>query len=198
MNAPNALFGRTKDALLSTFFGKPDEAFYLNELVRSVNAGTGAVQREVKNLASAGLVVKLKKGNRCFYKANRDSVYYPQFLEIVSKSSAQKAPAVMRAALKPLKDRISTAFVFGSMAKQTATPESDIDLLIVGDVTMREVLARAGKAGAVLHRDINPMLYTRDEFKTRVREKNHFLTAVIAGKKKFLIGDADEVERLGR
>lgn len=197
MRMSNALFGETKGALLSTFFGKPDEAFYVNELVRALNKGTGAVQREVKNLASRGLVVKTKRGNRCFYRANRDSNLFPEIQAIVSKSSVEKVPTVMRAALRPLKPRIATAFVFGSVAKKTAKPESDIDLLIVGDVTMKDVLARARKAETVLHREINPMLYTRDEFRARMREKNHFLSAVLAGEKNFLIGDADEVERLG-
>jgi predicted nucleotidyltransferase len=197
MRTSSALFGDTRDALLSTFFGKPDEAFYVNELVRTLNKGTGAVQREVKNLASRGLVVKTKRGNRCFYRANRDSNLFPEIQAIVSKSSVEKVPTVMRAALRPLKPQIATAFVFGSVAKKTAKPESDIDLLIVGDVTMKDVLARARKAETVLHREINPMLYTRDEFQARMREKNHFLSAVMAGEKNFLIGDENEVARLG-
>jgi predicted nucleotidyltransferase len=194
----NALFGQTKDALLSTFFGKPNESFYVNELVRTLDKGTGAVQREIKNLAAAGLVVKTKRGNRCFYQANRDNAFYPEIREIVSKSSVQKAPASIRGALRPLKHRIAAAFVFGSVARKVAKPESDIDLLIVGDVTMKDVLARFGKAEGILHREINPILYTPNEFKARLRDKNHFLTAVMAGEKKFLIGDAGDVERLGR
>ncbi len=51
MSMTNALFGRTKDALLSALFGRPDEAFYVNELVRTLGKGTGAVQREIKNLS---------------------------------------------------------------------------------------------------------------------------------------------------
>jgi predicted nucleotidyltransferase len=198
MSTSNALFGETKGALLSTFFGKPNESFYVNELVRSLAKGNGAVQREVKNLASAGLVVKSKRGNRCFYKANQASVFYPQMLEIVSKSSAQKVPTVMRAALRPLKPRIEAAFVFGSVAKNTVRPDSDVDVLIVGDVTMKDVLARSGKAEAMLHREINPMLFTPGEFRAQMRDKNHFLTAIVAGEKSFLIGDAGDVERLGR
>ena len=198
MGVTNALFGQTRHALLSTFFSRPDEAFYVNELVRTINKGTGTVQREIKNLASEKLVIKTKKGNRCFYKANRDNYFYPEIREIVSKSSIQETPAAMRAALKPLKKRINAAFVFGSMAKKTAIAESDVDVLIVGDVKMKDVLARVGRAAAVLHRDINPMIYTPEEFKARSREKNHFLTAVLAGEKNFLIGDSGEIERLGR
>jgi uncharacterized protein len=198
MSAVNALFGQTREALLGTFFGRPDEAFYLNELVRTLNVGTGAVQREVKNLAKAGLVVKMKKGNRCFYKANRDGDLFPEIREIVSKTSVERTPAVMRKALRPLEPHIAAAFVFGSVARKTAKPESDIEVLIVGDVTMKDVLARAGKAEAVLHREINPILYTTDEFKARLRERNHFLTAVMAEEKNFVIGDAGELERLGR
>jgi len=193
----NALFGQTRDALLSTLFGKPDESFYVNELVRTLDKGTGAVQREIKNLAAAGFVVKTKKGNRCFYKANRNSDFYANIRDFVSTSSVQKTPVVMRKVLRPLRNRIAVAFVFGSMAKKTATAESDIDVLIVGDVTMQDVLARSAKAEAVLHREVNPMLYTPGEFKAQLHDQNHFLTAVMAGEKNFLIGDASGIERLG-
>jgi predicted nucleotidyltransferase len=198
MSTSNALFGQTKEALLSTFFGKPNEAFYVNELVRSLDKGNGAVQREVKNLASAGLVVKSKRGNRCFYKANRASAFYPEILEIVSKSSVQKAPAVLRAALRPLKSRIEAAFVFGSVAKKTAKPESDVDVLIIGDVALKDVLSRSRRAEAALHREINPVVYTPLEFRLRMHDKNHFLTAILAGDKNFLIGEFSDIERLGR
>jgi len=189
--------GQTRNALLSTFFGKPDESFYVNELVRTVNKGTGAVQREIKSLTAAGLLVKTKKGNRCFYKTNHDNYFYPEIRGIVSKSSIQETPAAMRAALKPLKNRINAAFVFGSIAKKTAIAESDVDVLIVGDVKMKDVLARIGKATAVLHRDINPIIYTPDEFKARLREKNHFLSAVMTSEKIFVVGDVDAIQGLG-
>jgi predicted nucleotidyltransferase len=123
---------------------------------------------------------------------------FPEIREKVSKTSVEKTPAVMRKALRPLKHRIAAAFVFGSVARKTAKPESDVDLIVIGDVTMKDVLARSGKAEAILHREINPMLFTLNEFRAKMRGKDHFLTAVVTGEKNFLIGDASDIERLGR
>ena len=62
---------------------------------------------------------------------------------------------------------------------------------------MEDLRIRSAKTEAVLHRKIDPMLYIPDEFESWLREKNHFLIAIMAGDKNFLIGDASDLERLG-
>jgi hypothetical protein len=46
-------------------------------------------------------------------------------------------------------------------------------------------------------RPINPTVYSVDEFKSKLASGNHFLTAVLKGQKEFLLGDEDELRKVG-
>jgi predicted nucleotidyltransferase len=41
---------------------------------------------------------------------------------------------VLREHLRPMQGRINLAFVFGSLAAGTGTAQSDVDLMVVGDM----------------------------------------------------------------
>ncbi|PYU80722.1 MAG: hypothetical protein DMG50_18885 [Acidobacteria bacterium] len=103
---------------------------------------------------------------------------------------------VLRSALASLANRISLAFIYGSMARQEERAESDIDLLIVGKVTPEDVIARLGEVESSLGRAVNPTLYSVAEFKTKLGSGNHFLNSVVRGEKVFLIGDQDELGKV--
>ena len=96
----------------------------------------------------------------------------------------------IRAALAPMEPRIVHATVYGSVAKQTDTATSDVDLLVVSDeLTLEELYASLAPAEKSLARKINPTLYTSREFERRRRNGNAFLKRVLAGKHIVLIGD---------
>ena len=58
--------------LLTTFLIHPDTTFYQRELIRAAETGLYTVQRVLARLEGAGLVVKAPRGNRVYYRANRD------------------------------------------------------------------------------------------------------------------------------
>ena len=66
--------------------------------------------------------------------------------------------------LAPLASEIKVAAVYGSIASGTETSASDIDLLIIGSVKMIELSPLLEQATGKLRRQINPTLYTPDEF----------------------------------
>src|SRR5216684_89037 len=47
-------------------------------------------------------------------------------------------------------------------------------------------------------RSINPTVYSLAEFKSKLAAGNHFLTSVLKGQKVFLVGDEDELRKVGR
>jgi len=49
------LFGKTRRAVLTLLYSHPDESFYLRQIARTTGAGMGALQRELKQLAEAGI-----------------------------------------------------------------------------------------------------------------------------------------------
>lgn len=67
MNATSisdALFTKTQQRVLATLFGKPDQSFYLNEIVRLANIGKGTVKRELERMTAAGLLTIKRIGNQ--------------------------------------------------------------------------------------------------------------------------------------
>ena len=103
---------------------------------------------------------------------------------------------MLREALIPLTQRITTAFIYGSLAKGTATADSDVDVLVIGDLAFSEVVDLLGSAQESIGREVNPSVYPVDEFVTKISQGQHFVTSLIDEPKIFLIGDEDVFGRL--
>ena len=127
----DALFTTTQQRVLALIFGQPGRSFYASELIERTGSGSGAVQRELKRLASSGLVTVKRIGNQKHYQANPDSPVFEELSSLVKKTVALVEP--IREALASLVDRIDLAVLYGSVAKGTDTAASDIDILIVGE-----------------------------------------------------------------
>jgi len=80
-----ALFSKTQRRVLGLLFGHPERSYYANEIVRFAGAGVGAVQRELRGLAAAGLVTVSRIGNQKHYRANPDSPIFEELRSIVAK-----------------------------------------------------------------------------------------------------------------
>jgi predicted nucleotidyltransferase len=100
---------------------------------------------------------------------------------------------ILREALMPLTDRVHAAFVFGSAARGELHAASDIDLLVIGDTSFGDVITAIQPAEKRLGRDVNPTVYSANEFRAKVEEKQHFLTTVLAEPKMFVFGEDDDL-----
>jgi predicted nucleotidyltransferase len=187
----DALFTTTQQRVLALIFGQPRRSFYASELIERTGSGSGAVQRELKRLASSGLVTVRRIGNQKHYQANPESPVFEELSSLVKKTVALAAP--VREALMSLADRIDLAILYGSVAKGTDTASSDIDILIVGDgLTLEDIYAALAPVEADLERKISPALYTRKEFSDRKAARNPFLVRVLSGEHLTLIDKAHE------
>jgi predicted nucleotidyltransferase len=95
-----------------------------------------------------------------------------------------------------LTDKIDIVFIFGSVARSTDNKASDIDLIIIGEITFDDAVSTLSKAEDELQREVNPAVYSAAEFRKRVTEKHHFIADVLEGDKIFVIGDEDELRRM--
>ncbi len=195
-NLADLLFGRTRSSVLALLYGRADQSFYTRQIAREAGASVGAVQRELGNLTKAGLIVRSSLGNQVFYRANRDAPLFPEMRSLVNKTVG--IFEILRSALEPISMRIEVAFVYGSVARGEDTATSDVDLMVVGAATIDEVLSRLPEVEKTLGRPINPTVYSVAEFRSKVANGNHFLNAVLKGKKVFLLGDEHELGKVGR
>ena len=105
---------------------------------------------------------------------------------------------VIREALAPVSGGIKAAFIFGSVARSSDDRKSDIDVMIIGDITFDEVVSALSPAENTLGREINSVVYPVTEFSKKVNKDHYFVKNVLGKEKIFLIGDEDELARLGR
>jgi predicted nucleotidyltransferase len=193
-NLSTALFGRTRRAILAQLYGHPDEAYYLRQLVRSAGLGLGAVQREVARLAGAGIIQRTARGRQVYYQANPACPLFAELKSLVVKTAG--VGEVLREALFPLADRIKVAFIYGSVARTEQKSNSDVDLMVIGDVGFSDVVSALGSAQKTLGREINPTVYSPGEYRAKIKAGHHFLTSVRKNEKVFVIGDEHEFEGL--
>lgn len=191
----SALFGKTRQAVLALLYGHDRESFYLRQIVRAVSVGQGSVQRELAHLTAVGLLIRTRQGNQVYYQANRSAPVFVELKSLLVKTAG--VADVLQSALAVHSDRIQAAFLYGSVATGTDKAASDIDLLVIGKVSFGEVAEAVSVAQEKLQREINPSVYSPEEFRKKLLAGHHFVRQVFQGPKVFLIGSERELKRLG-
>lgn len=181
-HAANVLFSTNQQRMLRALFSDlaPPDGYAYTELLRLTNAGAGGLHRELKQFEAAGLVRHRLIGARRFYSANPGHPVHEELRSIARKLLG--IPSVLSEALGPLREDIEEAFLYGSIAKQTETAESDIDVIVVGDCDYARLLGALQPLDAKLRRHVSVRLYAPDEYRKLVRS-DAFLKKVDAGPK---------------
>lgn len=180
--------------LLRVFFGLGRGRFYRAELMALMPFAKESVETQLNALKRMRLIVSEKDGNRAYYSANKLHPLHPDLRNIVLKTVGLRD--VLVSALSD--PGIEFAFVFGSIASLTAKPESDVDLMVVGDLTEFRLAQLLRGIGEQLGREINPHVYTRAEITRRVESNDHFFNDVLSKPKLFLAGNEHDFDRLAQ
>lgn len=188
------LCSRVRAEILRVLFGLRAGELHLREIQRQTGFAIGTVRQDLEKLAKLGLVNRWKDGNRVYYGANEQHPLHTEIRELVLKTVGMAD--VLRESLKA--EFIRCAFVFGSVASGTARTESDIDLMVIGEIGLRKVSALLSGVGNRLGREINPYAMRPAEFSKRVREKEHFVTSVLASPRIFVVGSEHDLEAMVR
>lgn len=191
-----ALFGLTRRSVLALLFGRAGESFYLREIARETGTGTGAVQRELARLSAAGLIRRNRRGHQVYFEANPESPVYDELRSLMTKTAG--LADVLRRGLADLsrEKKISAAFVYGSVAQGKQRPSSDVDLFVVGTVTLRELMPVLRPIEQRLGREINPSVYTPEEVRRKLDQQSGFLDRVMADPRIMLYGTQDDLVEL--
>jgi predicted nucleotidyltransferase len=187
----SVLFPEYRRKVLGLLLLHPEHSYHLREIARLTATTPGTLTRELARLAEAGLLERARAGNQVRYAANTRSPIFAELAGILRKTSG--LADVLADALAPLADNIQTAFVFGSAASGKAGAGSDIDVLVVGDgFTFGDVVALLHPQQEVLGREINPKVYTREEWRALARGDNRFHRDILSKPKLMLIGGDHE------
>lgn len=196
MSIASSIFSDSQSRVYQWLFGQPGRSYHMSELRRLTGLGSASLQRELNRLAEAKLVNSERIGSlRCF-QANPESPVFDELVALTRKTLGMMP--LLRDALVPLTPNLLAAWIYGSVAKQTDTAQSDIDVMLVGrDLLLGDVLEQIGPVEAQLGRKINPTMYTPEEFERRQGEPDSFVNRVLSQPVFALIGDPHGLARAG-
>ena len=190
---PSLLFPKYRRRVLELLLLRPEETLHGREIARRTGLSAGTITRELGKLAEAGLLKREKRGNQQLYSADTKGPIFAELASILRKTSG--LADVLAQALVPVAHKLRVAFVFGSVAQGRETAGSDIDVMLIGDLGFRQTIELLHPAQTVLGREINPKVFTTEEFFARAPVEP-FLADVLAKPKLFLIGNAHDLEEL--
>jgi predicted nucleotidyltransferase len=175
--------------LLAHFVVHPESREHVRSLERHTGLGKRSLQAELARLEAMGLVRREREGRRVVYVR---SGYTPQWRAIEALVGEYGIPLLLRDALADVPG-IEAAFIFGSLARGDARPDSDVDLLVYGDPPLEALGEAIGDIALVLDRRLDVKTYNRTRF---VRD-NHFgvsfLPSALAGPKLWLFGSEQDL-----
>ena len=190
----DVLFSGVQQRVLGLLFGQADRSFYANEIAKLALTGKGALQRELIRMTDSGLVRMTVIGRQKHYQANKECPIFEELRAITLKTFG--LADVIRNALLPFGDAIQCAFIFGSVAKQTDSADSDIDLMIIADgLAYSDLYEALATAEQFLGRKLSPTLYSVKDFLQKIADQNHFVTRVLSQASIALIGDKHAVSQ---
>jgi len=187
------LSSRTRAEVFTLLFGLNPTELHIREISRRSALSEAAVRQELRQLKGMGLVRTRRDGNRLYYSAQKEHPLYPDIHRIVLKTSG-----LVEVLLEALAgDGIDVAFIFGSIAAGKETGSSDVDLLVLGDLGMRDLSGRLSGVSEKVGREISPHVMTPEEYVRRREANDHFAVNVVGGPRWFIIGSEDELDEMG-
>jgi len=194
MSLKNAVFTDSQAKVYLWIYGQPERSYHLSELRRLTGLGSASLQREINRLVVSGLANSTLQGNQRQISANRQSPLFKELSDLTRK--VMGAAALLKEALLPIEQKIEVAFLYGSVAKQSDTAQSDIDIMIIGsDLTLSVLLEQLLPVEEMLCRKVNPTFYTVHEFKKRLSDTDSFVNKVLSQPIIELFGNIDDFRR---
>ena len=175
--------------LLAHFVVHPESREHVRSLERHTGLGKRSLQAELARLEAMGLVRREREGRRVLYVR---SGYTPQWRAIEALVGEYGIPLLLRDALADVPG-IEAAFIFGSLARGDARPDSDVDLLIYGDPELSALGHAVGDLALVLDRRLDVKTYDRARFIRDNRFGASFLPSALAGPKLWLTGSEEDL-----
>jgi predicted nucleotidyltransferase len=187
------LSSRARAEIFRLLFSGTGEELHVRAIGRRSGLNDSTIRQELRKLVRLDLVHSRRDSNRVYYRAKTTNPLYAEIRNLVLKTSG--LADVLRSALRD--KRIRAAFVFGSIARGEEKTGSDVDVMVIGELGLRDLSGLLSGIEERIGREVNPHVLQEDEFRKRLRTSEHFVTSVMASPKIFIIGTQDELEAMG-
>ena len=161
--------------ILEYLFFRKNET-YIRGISKELKISSSAVKREVDNLIEIGLIGK--EDNKLIL--DKSNSFFNDLKNIFLKTDYLVYP--IKNALNKINAKF--IFIFGSFAEGKHKLESDVDLMIIGEVIESKVFELLKPVERLIEREINPVVWTLKEFENN---KNKGFVKDILKKDKIMI-----------
>lgn len=161
--------------ILKLFFKDPEKEYYFREIAKNLNKEPSHYQKYLDNLVEDKILLDERRGNMRFFRLNKEHHLYEEIKSIVSKTIG------LENELKELVDKLDNvecAFIFGSIAKREENSNSDIDLMLIGNIDQDALIAMISSLERKIAREINYHIYSSQEIVKKIDEKNGFISNI--------------------
>jgi predicted nucleotidyltransferase len=181
------LRSRTQAELLERLVLHPDRTYHVAELARELDVTNMSVRRELDRMLDAGIVEREAVGRQGIYRAATASPLFEPLRDLIERSVGVEASLRELLAETP---GIEGAAIFGSWARGRIDAESDVDVLVVGDIDYGALLEQLMPLQRKVGRQISLVWIRPDEF--RDPQRSAFLSEVLAGPLLVLTGQVGD------
>jgi uncharacterized protein len=193
LSPSDALFPKIRQRIIGLLFANPDKWTYQAEVVKELQVSQSSVQMELRRLIASGILESDVRGNRVYFRPDKGCIIFDELAGIGLKTSGLLD--LVHQFLRPFDKKLAVAFVFGSIARTEEHSGSDVDLMLVGDITLAELSPALGPLEKKLSREVNPHVMSITEAQEMLRSPNHFFSTVLNGPKIILLRNNHELAR---
>ncbi len=184
---------QTRLKLINTLFYFPKEIYYVRQLVRLLDEEINSVRRELDNLKKADIIESEWRGNRLYYWANKRSCLFPELVSIANKSTGLGFKLHNKNESLGQIKLLIYSYKFITNEKKT---EDDIDLIIVGDVSYKEIENNIKQEEETRGHEINYMIMDKNEFQLRKQKRDQFIVEFFLNSPVVIIGNPEDISNL--
>jgi len=181
---------RVRVKILTRMILNPGKIFNVRELALQIEENYNPVWKELDKLAKVGILLNDKRSGQNAFSLNPSCSYLPELRSLILKTDGVGSYFLER--ISEI-GKIKTAFIFGSFAAGEADSQSDIDLMIIGDVKIEVLSSVISSIEQNLNREINYIIYTEEEWARKKNEKSAFIQNILHAPKILLIGAEDAI-----
>jgi predicted nucleotidyltransferase len=175
--------------LLALLLLQPERSWTLQELAQALDAPASSVHRELGRAQRAGIIRRSAAARPHRFQAATEDPLYEPVAELLRRSVGVEQQ--LRGALQ--RPDVLAAVIYGSWAGGTRRPDSDIDVLVIGQADLRELRRRVRPIGKAAGRTIDLTVMSVEEFQRLLAEESSFARSVLRAPTTPLVGEIDSI-----
>jgi predicted nucleotidyltransferase len=177
--------------LLALLLLQPERERTLQELAEALQAPQSSVHRELERAEAAGIISRDATSRPHRFRAAASDPLFDPLADLLSRTVGVEAE--LRTRLE--RPDVEAAVIYGSWAAGTRRPDSDIDVLVVGDADLRDLRRQVRPISKAAGRTVDLTVLATEEFRRLLADRSSFARRVLEAPTTPLVGDLTSIAR---